>query len=251
LRFIHIPEIDSTNAEARRRAEAGDMGPLWISSDVQSLGKGRRGREWVSKTGNLYCTGLYPHEGDLASAAKLSFVAALAVADALAQYIDPSLIQIKWPNDVLVQGKKISGILLESGTENGRIWVAIGTGINLLSHPNNSETPATHMLAHIAPEQLEGPEPLYAGKEPVLATYAARFDDWRHKFLEDGFGPIKQAWTNRAKGMGEPVTARLTNRTIEGIAIELDADGALLIQTKDGGVEKIHAGDVFFPQYHL
>lgn len=227
------------------------MGPLWISSDVQTLGKGRRGREWVSKTGNLYCTGLYPHDGDLASAARLSFVAALAVAETLDQYIDSSLIQIKWPNDVLVQGKKISGILLESGTEKDRIWVAIGTGINLVNHPEDSETTATHMLAHVPQEQMEGPEPLYAGKEPVLAIYAARFDHWRNTFLNDGFGPIKQAWTARAKGMGEPVTARLSKRTIEGIAVKLDDDGALVIQTKQDGIEKIHAGDVFFPQYHL
>lgn len=251
MRFIHIPEIDSTNAEARRRAEAGDKGPLWISSDCQILGKGRRGREWVSKSGNLYCTGLYSHDGDLASAAKLNFVAALAVADTLAQYIDPSLIQIKWPNDVLVEDKKISGILLESGTENGKIWVAIGTGINLLNHPEISETPATHLLAHIEAKHLEGPELLYAGKEPVLAIYAARFDHWRQIYLREGFGPIKSAWTHRAKGMGEPVTARLADRTVDGIALELDDDGALSIQTKDNGIKKIHAGDVFFPEFHL
>jgi BirA family biotin operon repressor/biotin-[acetyl-CoA-carboxylase] ligase len=215
------------------------------------LGKGRRGREWVSKTGNLYCTGLYPHDGDLASAARLSFVAALAVADTLDQYIDSSTIQIKWPNDVLVQGKKISGILLESGTENDQIWVAIGTGINLVNHPDNSEAPATHMLAHVPQDLMEGPEPLYAAKEPVLAIYAARFDHWRQIYLKDGFDPIKQAWTARAKGMGELVTARLSERTIDGVAIELDEDGALVIQTKDSGTEKIHAGDVFFPQYHL
>lgn len=251
MRFIHIPEIDSTNAEAKRRAEAGDTGPLWISADIQTLGKGRRGREWVSNTGNLYCTGLYPHDGNLASAAKLSFVAALAVADTLDQYIDPSLIQIKWPNDVLVAGKKISGILLESGTEEGQLWVAIGTGINLLNHPDNSETPATHMLAHIVADDMEGPEPLYAGKEPVLAIFAARFDHWRKVYLESGFTAIQKAWTKRAKGMGEAVNARLPNQTISGIALGLDDDGALSIQTKDGRVEKIHAGDVFFPQFHL
>ncbi|NNC38967.1 MAG: biotin--[acetyl-CoA-carboxylase] ligase [Acidimicrobiales bacterium] len=251
MRFIHISEIDSTNAEARRRAEVGDFGPLWISSDVQTLGKGRRGREWVSKSGNLYCTGLYPYDGDLASAAKLSFVAALAVADSLEQYIDPALIRIKWPNDVLVAGQKISGILLESGTENDQTWVAVGTGINLVNHPENTETPATHLLAHIDPEKLQGPEPLFAAKEPVLATYAARFDHWRSLYLENGFEPIQQAWTARAKGIGEPVKARLSDKTIEGIALELDETGALCVQTKDGCIVKIHAGDVFFPEFHL
>lgn len=205
----------------------------------------------MSKSGNLFCTGLYPHDGDPGSAAKLSFVAALAVADTLAQYIDPSLIQIKWPNDVLVSGMKISGILLECGTENGQTWVAIGTGINLEDHPEHTDTPATHLLAHIDAGKLDGPEPLFAGKQPVLATYAARFDHWRNIYLKEGFGPIKRAWTERAKGMGDPVRARLENRSIDGIAVELDDDGALLIQTKIGGVEKIHAGDVFFPEFHL
>lgn len=251
MRFIHIHEIDSTNAEARRRAEAGELGPLWISSDVQNQGRGRRGRDWVSKSGNLYCTGLYPHKGDLASAAKLSFVAALAVVDTLEQYIDRSFVQIKWPNDVLVRNKKISGILLESGTADDQIWIAVGTGINLVNHPENTETPATHLLAHIDPEKLRGPEPLYADKEPVLATYAARFDHWRNIYLDQGFAPIQKAWTARAKGIGDPVSARLTDRTIDGIALELDDEGALCIQTKNGDIEKIHAGDVFFPQYHL
>jgi len=251
LRFIHILEIDSTNAEARRRAEAGDMGPLWISSDIQTLGKGRRGREWVSKTGNLYCTGLYPFNGDMASAAKLSFVAALAVADTLTQYIETSLVQIKWPNDVLVDNRKICGILLESGTENGDIWVAVGTGINLLHHPDNTETSATHLLAHMPPGDLDDPEPPFAGTQPVLATYAARFDHWLSIYTKDGFDPIRQAWLERAKGIGKPVSARLSDRTINGIAIELDEDGALVVQTKEDGVEKIHAGDVFFPEYHL
>ena len=135
MQFVHFKTIDSTQSEAKRRANTGNLGALWISTESQSKGRGRRGREWVSETGNLYCTGLYPHGGDLASAARLSFAAALAVAQTLEQYIDPQLVSIKWPNDVLVDGKKVAGILLESGTYNDAIWVAVGIGINLVSHP--------------------------------------------------------------------------------------------------------------------
>lgn len=246
MRFIHFEEIDSTNLEARRLAEEGQTGPVWISADAQTVGKGRRGREWVSKTGNLYCTGLYLHPEDLASAARLSFVAAIALAETLEQYIDPDLISIKWPNDVLVDGKKIAGILLESGTSGDKLWIAIGMGVNLMHHPENTERPATHLLEHIKIEQMTGPEPIFTGNRPVLATLAARFDHWRDIYLTSGFADIKKAWAERAMGLGETVTARLSNREIVGLAMGLDDDGALRMKLENGEIEKIHAGDVFF-----
>jgi BirA family biotin operon repressor/biotin-[acetyl-CoA-carboxylase] ligase len=251
LRFQHFADIDSTNAEAMRQAEAGASLPIWISADLQTGGKGRRGREWVSKKGNLYCTGMYSHSGDLASAAKLSFVAALAVADTLAHYIDTDLIQIKWPNDVLVDGKKISGILLESGTSKSGVIVAIGIGINLVNHPKDTETAATHMLEHVPFEKLNNPEPVFTGPEPVMALLAARFEHWRDIYLNEGFASIRSAWTARAVGINQTVSARLSNRTITGTAMGLDNDGALILETPTGAIEKIHAGDVFFPQTDL
>ena len=246
MRFLHFEAIDSTNREVKRLADAGDFGPLWVSADSQDVGKGRRGREWISKPGNLYCSGLYPHPADIASAARLSFVAAIALAETLDQYIDPDIIKIKWPNDVLVDGKKIAGILLESGTEGETIWVAIGMGVNLLHHPEGTDTPATHLLEHIDIEKMTGPEPVFTGSGPVLATLAARFDHWRDIYLSDGFLPVKNAWTQRALGLGEPVTANLATRKITGIAKGLDDDGALLLELDNGELEKIHAGDVFF-----
>lgn len=252
MRFVHFEEIDSTNEEAKRRAEAGDLGPLWISAESQTLGKGRRGRDWASLKGNLFCTGLYQHPGDLASAAKLSFVVALAVAETLDAYVDPDIVQIKWPNDVLVNRQKISGILLESGTKDDQLWVVLGVGINLVSHPEKTTgLPATHVLAHIPDDRLNDAEPIFTGAGPVMALLAARFKHWRDVYLETGFDRVRKAWTARAIGMNQAVTARLSDRTIEGTARGLDEEGALILELLNGQVEKIHAGDVFFSQTAL
>lgn len=246
MQFVHFKTIDSTQNEAKRRASAGDFDAVWISTESQSEGRGRRGREWVSDTGNLYCTGLYSHSDDLASAARLSFVAALAVAQTLEQYIDSQLVSIKWPNDVLVDGKKIAGILLESGTYNDTIWIAVGVGINLVSHPKLESYAATHLLAHITPKELETADPVFTGLQPVLAILAQKFEYWHDLYLAKGFEPLRQAWLAMAIGIGGPVTARLENDTITGIALGMDEDGALEVQLPSGKIAKIYAGDVFF-----
>ena len=163
------------------------LGPIWISTDVQTMGRGRRGRDWVSQTGNLFCTGLYTFDGALADAAKLSFAAALALAETLDHYIDPALVSIKWPNDVMVGGEKVAGILLESGTYEGKIWLAIGMGVNLLSSPKADDYSTTHLLAHISAEKLEGPEVVFSGTQPMIELLAARFEHWRELYLEYGF----------------------------------------------------------------
>lgn len=246
MRFVHFQTIDSTLSEAKRRASIGEADSLWISTDCQSMGRGRRGREWVSDTGNLFCTGLYTHTGDLASAACLSFAAALAVAQTLEHYIDPKLVSIKWPNDILVDGKKIAGILLESGTHDGEIWIAVGIGINLVSHPKLEDYMATHLLAHIASDLLETSEPIFTGAQPVLAILAQKFEDWRHIYISEGFEPLRKAWSNLAVGLHGPVTARLENKTITGIVKGMDGNGALEVEISSGEIVKIHAGDVFF-----
>ena len=130
----HFKEIDSTNEEARRLAAAGVQGPLWILADRQSKGRGRRGREWHSLAGNLYATLLLNPVSRIAQCAQLSFVAALAVGDLVARYAPLAVPELKWPNDVLADGRKIAGILLEtSGMDAGAPdWLAIGFGVNLV-----------------------------------------------------------------------------------------------------------------------
>ena len=242
LKFITLDQVDSTNAEAKRLAEAGKSGPLWIRADQQNAGKGRRGREWVSQRGNLYCSGLYPHNGSIQDAARMSFVAALAVADCLEAYIPAHKIKVKWPNDVLIDGQKTSGILLEGGEG----WFVVGIGINLMSNPKGTEFPATHLMDHIDPLDLNQPEPIMSGAAAVLASLVSNFDKWRAKALKEGFEAISMAWVSRAYNVPGHVNVRLPKEEFSGEAIGLDENGALRVRLENGTIRHVHAGDVFF-----
>ncbi len=246
MRFISHSTIGSTNAEAVRLAKSGDLGPLWVRADQQTKGKGRRGRPWASESGNLFCTGLYPHFGSTQQAALLSFAAALAVYDLAAVYIDTEKMSLKWPNDVLIGGAKVSGVLLETGTHNDQGWIAIGIGVNLVSHPEAVETRATHILAHIDEHRLVGPEPVMTGPDAALAVLAAQFDYWRNLLLKEGFSPIRTAWLTRAANLPGDVTVRLSQESFTGKAIDLGENGELQVRIAGGTIRAVHAGDVFF-----
>jgi BirA family transcriptional regulator, biotin operon repressor / biotin---[acetyl-CoA-carboxylase] ligase len=234
-----LDEVDSTNAEARRRAEGGERGPVWITARVQTAGRGRRGRAWETGAGNLAATLLMVTDKPPAAAAQISFVAALAVADLAGAYVAPSLVSLKWPNDPLIAGRKTSGILIESGPHAaGGLWLAIGVGVNLATPPVASERPATAFAEH-----MRGPPP---APTQALARLAASFERWRDLWDRLGFAPIADAWTARAHGLGQPCTARLADETVAGVAEGLDADGALRLRTAGGAVRRITAGDVFF-----
>ncbi len=220
-------------------ADSGDIGPLWISAKRQTTGKGRRGREWVSKTGNLFCTGLFPYTRTPSAAAQLSFVAALAVYDTISHFRPHDHTRIKWPNDVLLDGKKISGILLESGTTNGQLWVAVGIGINIASAPQDVQYPTTFLHADVVEQQ----RPFMSDVKTALFE---RFATWLKLYNQNGFEALRTTWLARAQGIGGPVSAKLLNKTIKGTAIGMDADGALEVKTHLGNTVKIHAGDVFF-----
>jgi len=239
VRIEVFETLDSTNEEAKRRALAGETGPLWIIARSQSAGRGRRGRAWTSQTGNLFATGLFKLDASPARAAQLSFAAALAVGDLAASVIDPALVRLKWPNDVLIAGRKVSGILLESGAHfQGGLWLAVGIGVNLAHHPEDAERPATDFTVHGAS----------LTPEAACKTLAERFDHWRAAWDRDGFAPLREAWIARAWGLGERCVARLNDETVEGVFADLAEDGSLRLDLKDGGRRLISAGDVFFPQ---
>jgi len=232
-------ELDSTNAEARRRAEAGESGPVWITAGRQTAGRGRRGRSWSTETGNLAATLLTTTDAPPAEAAQLSFVAALAAAELADTCLGPGAARLKWPNDVLVFGTKAVGILVESGSRpDGRLWLAVGIGVNLAHAPGGTERPAAAFAEH-----MSGPPPQPLDALEILAT---RFEAWRRLWITQGFAPIAEGWTARAHGLGERCEARLPNRTFVGVAEGLDLDGALRLRLDDGALERITAGDVFF-----
>ena len=234
-----LDEVDSTNAEARRRADAGDRGPRWITASRQTAGRGRRGRAWETGAGNLAATYLAHTAKPPAEAAQVSFVAALAVADLAVAYVPAGLVSLKWPNDPMIGGRKTAGILVESGPHPaGGLWLAVGCGVNLATPPDAAERPATAFAAHM---RAPPPAPLDA-----LAVLAEAFERWRGLWEQLGFAPIAEAWTARAHGLGETCTARLPGETIEGVAEGLDGDGALRLRTGTGAIRRITAGDVFF-----
>ncbi len=236
-------EIDSTNAEARRRAEAGEIGPLWITAGVQTAGRGRRGRNWDTASGNLAATLLIATDATPAEAAQLSFVAAFAIRDLAETYAPASLVRFKWPNDVMVDGKKLSGILIESGRNAaGMLWLAIGMGVNLAHAPENVERPATSLAAHLKADVAAPPTP-----ERALTVLSASFVQHAAAWARSGFEPLRDAWLKGAAGMGQPCIARLDRETVEGVAEGLDGDGALLLRLPDRSLRRIAAGDVFFP----
>ncbi len=245
MRFEHFNEIDSTSAELARRGRAGDVSPIWLQANLQTAGKGRRGRIWESQKGNLFCSGLFPIEdGDLESAARLSYAAALAAAQTCDAYIHPDLITIKWPNDILVDGAKAAGILLESGTGPAGPWLCVGVGLNLLSAPDNMPYRATCLSAHM---RTDDPEEIPTAMG-ALATLARHFENWRKIYAKEGFAPIRAAWLARAAGLNGPVTARLMDRQVQGKFIGLSEKGELEVQEPSGTVTYISSGEVFFSQ---
>lgn len=235
--------LDSTNAEARRRAEAGEFGPLWLSATHQTGGRGRRGRAWSGHPGNLAATLLTWTNRPPAEAALISFVAALAVAEVCDQTVPPSLVGLKWPNDVLVGGAKAAGILVESGPAAGRggLWLAIGIGLNLAWAPDDVERPATALVDHLAQGRAGAPDPAQA-----LTALAQAMHRWMGVWLSAGPEPVLSAWTRRAVGLPGRCTARPGHETLEGWAEGLEPDGALRLRLDDGSLRRITAGDVFF-----
>jgi BirA family biotin operon repressor/biotin-[acetyl-CoA-carboxylase] ligase len=231
-RRIHHDTLDSTNSEARRMAQAGEPGPVWITAAHQNAGRGRRGRVWDSGEGNLAATLLLRPDAPAAVIGQLSFAAALAVAETAAHFAPGAAITVKWPNDVLADGKKLAGILLES--EPG--WLAIGIGVNLANFPQGTEFPATSLAQlGIAPPS----------SDEALTVLAARFAHWYAAWMNDGFETLRAAWLARAGGLGLPICARLPNETRTGVFEGIDAAGALLLN-EQGQVHTIAAGEVFF-----
>jgi BirA family biotin operon repressor/biotin-[acetyl-CoA-carboxylase] ligase len=230
-RQLHA-ELDSTNEEARRLAEAGEVGPVWIMAERQSAGRGRRGRAWATAPGNLATTLLLRPDAPQNVSGQLSFAAALAAADMISHFAPDAVVTVKWPNDVLADGKKLAGILLEGGAG----WLAIGTGVNLASHPQGTEFPATSLAGlGIAPPSAD----------EALTVLAARFAHWYDLWMKTGFETLRAAWLARAFGVGAPIRARLPQETCEGVFEGIDADGALLLN-QAGQVRAIAAGEVFF-----
>ena len=237
-----LDRVDSTNAEAFRLAPHLS-GPAWIMARRQEAGRGRRGRAWADPPGNFAATLVLRPEGSPADAARLSFVAALALHDALKSLCGPHLnIALKWPNDVLLNGGKLSGILLESAGSGGRVAaLAIGIGVNLAAAPD----PGNVEPGAVRPVSLKGETGLSVAPDEFLDALAAAFDHWARQMRDYGFAPIRAAWLARAARLGETITARTGTTATEGRFEGIDETGALILTTPHGR-QAIPAADIFF-----
>ncbi|MDP9126966.1 MAG: biotin--[acetyl-CoA-carboxylase] ligase [Pseudomonadota bacterium] len=221
----------STNDDAKKAAEAGEPEGLVIRALQQTAGRGREGRPWESPEGNLYCSILLRPEGGLSSYGQHSFVVALALFGTLKPLLPAVAMTLKWPNDVLIGGKKIAGILLESGPG----WLVAGVGLNILHHPERALYPTTSLKA--AGSALLNPE-------AVLERFLTQLTYWCGVIREAGFGPVRSVWLENAqKG---PLAVRLPNGILEGEFLDIDEDGRLRLGLADGSERVIATGDIFF-----
>lgn len=244
--------VTSTNALALERAHAGDAGNLWVVSRHQSGGRGRLGRQWDTPSGNLAATILVIDKVAPAMAATLGFVAGLSLSDALnatvpaarfAIGLDGSAakgnrFELKWPNDVLADGAKLAGILLESAIfPDGRLAVAIGIGVNVVAYPLDVPYPAISLDALGSRVDAEG---------LFLALSDAWVDNMRLWNEGRGLAAIREHWLSRAAGLGSRVAVRVDGRVASGIFETIDDTCRFIIREEDGSLLRIAAGDVHF-----
>lgn len=232
-----LAEVDSTMAEAQRRL-SGLTAPTWILAQRQTAGRGRRGRGWSDPGGNFAATLVMRTDEDPGRLALRSFVAALALREALiALGVSEGTLALKWPNDVLLKGGKLSGILLESP---GAGVLAIGIGVNL------ANAPAPEPGAAFAPVALAGETGLAVAPETLLDHLAPAFATWDRRLRDFGFAPVKAAFLRHAVRLGQPLVARTHHAEHTGTFETLDDDGALVLRTAEGRLS-LPAADIFFP----
>ena len=227
--------LDSTSLEAKRRAATGEGGALWIVALRQTAGYGRRGSEWRQRNGDIAATFLFQPDAPGERLPELSFVAALAVFDAIKRFAPAAPLSLKWPNDILAGGGKIAGLLLELAGGPPSPVVMLGVGVNIVSAPEGLDYPAARLL-DFAPSAPPHPR---AFIETLDETFKAQREVWE----KSGFADIRSQWLGRAAHLGERIKVRLPAQTVEGVFRDLDLAGALILEC-DGVRRTIAAGAV-------
>ena len=228
----HFPSTHSTNDDMAVLAREGVPEGTWLRADTQQGGRGRQGRAWVSPSGNLYASTLVRRVAGDPPAPSLALVAALALDGLLQGWLGPDRLMIKWPNDLLADGAKISGILLEGAGDA----VVVGIGVNLAHHPTDIDRPATSLAAL----GVGAPDPGDFAEE-LAASFAAGLSRGRN----DGLGALLVRWQARAHPPGTALRVNAPDGVLEGLYDGLDGDGALRLKTADGRLHIVHAGDIF------
>jgi BirA family biotin operon repressor/biotin-[acetyl-CoA-carboxylase] ligase len=240
VRLVAHDTLASTNMEALARVRSGERAPLWVTAVRQTAGRGRRNRVWVSEPGNLYASLLLTDAAPAAHLPELCFVVALAVRDAVAEVAPKhaSKLRLKWPNDLLLESAKISGILIEAETIGAVTATVIGIGVNCAHHPVDTAHPATD-LATAGIKTTPGM--LFRFLSGAMATRLAQWD------RGPGFAAIRAEWLAHAAGIGGDIHVRLADRELSGTFETLDPIGRLMLRLPAGNLETITVGDVFAP----
>jgi BirA family biotin operon repressor/biotin-[acetyl-CoA-carboxylase] ligase len=226
-----VEETGSTNADMLALAAAGASEGAWLRAERQTAGKGRQGRAWESPVGNFYGSTLVRMRPTDPPAPTLALVTVVALEEAVRVFL-PTGATIKWPNDLLIDGAKLSGVLLERAGDA----VVVGIGVNLIHRPELTDRPATSLAA-------QGVAVEAATFADILAESFAR---WLSRWRGEGLDPIRQRWLDRAHAPGTALTVRLPDGNAhDGLFDGLTTEGALILRLADGARHVIHAGDVF------
>lgn len=253
-RLVGFEAVGSTNSEALAAAAAGDPGGIWFAALRQTSGRGRRGRQWHSPPGNLAASLLIVPDAEAELVATLGFVAGVALNRALSTVLPQGMVRLgidgadaadgsarialKWPNDVLADGAKLAGILLEAAkTPDGRTAIVVGIGVNVVAAPEGVPYPATSLRALGV---ARGAEEVFEALSDAWVEAFRLWDDGR------GVGAVLELWRGSAAGIGAPVAVAQDGVVRRGIFETIDAAGRLVIRDDDGARIAITAGDVHF-----
>ncbi len=233
---FHLASVGSTLTEAWSMAASGQTVPFWLTADEQTQGRGRMDRQWVSAPGNLYSTFVTPLPPPPV-VPLLPFAVSLAVHDAITVHLPlerQKAASLKWPNDVLIDGAKTSGILIEQRSQTGHPpLIAIGIGINIEHEPDIAGRTVTS-LAREGATATSGA--VFASLRQTMADHLSQLDTAPHAIIP--------AWTQRATGIGSPIRVESGTETIEGTFDHLASDGALMVRLASGAMRAIRTGDI-------
>ncbi len=231
----HFDRLPSTQDRIKEFvAEGEDQGHLAVIADIQDNGRGRHGNQWVSYKGNLLTTLHLKTDGITGErAGHYAFIAAVALIDALKELVDVN-IRAKWPNDILINGKKVAGILLESELSGKLVEnLYIGMGVNISQSPEYATQLDEYTKDVIEPQNL-------------LNQILKKTDQYIDLYKDNGFKKIREQWLQHGYGLGQNINVRYSDRTLQGVFKDIDAQGALLLELESGAVQRITAGEVHF-----
>lgn len=230
--------VGSTNDEVKVLLAQGAGEGTVVRAETQTAGRGRRGKQWISQPGNLYCSFLLMPECSLIQACQLSFVMAVAVGNTLIPFLkNPHVLSYKWPNDILLQKEKVAGILIETESQGGQLAEAciVGIGVNLNSLPDHPAYPVTTLRNHTKSNLI-----LDALFSELLMQIKKTYQLWQ----KDGFDVIRKAWLERAFNLGEELIINLGKKEVRGQFMGLSEEGALLLKERNGFVHKLTSAEI-------